>query len=194
MDARILLENGMDFVAPKKKELLLLLLWLVRGWLVDEQKWDFFMIAQFLRLQNATTFFKGKIKMCLMLHYQHFQNAQSISKCNVHSVPWWKVSDLAVVLATCPPRRSRKKTARGGGCEFLDCCLLGNAFVSLWCPEKNTKRGWIHDSSPNLMMGGFQSCWGFQGRVTKLRSGERIFPVLIARLLGKAAIFGKGLT
>jgi len=59
---------------------------------------------------------------------------------------------------------------------------------------KKHEKGWIHDSSPNLMMGGFQSCWGFQGRVTRLRSGERIFPVLIAGLLGKAAIFGKGLT
>lgn len=94
---------------------------LLVGW---RQKWDFFHHSAVLAPSKCNNLFQGK--MCLMLHYQHFQNVQSISTCNVHSVPWWEVSDLAVILATCPPRRSRKKTARGGEANF-------------WCPEKSRK-------------------------------------------------------
>ena len=174
-----------DFVPPRQKGA-----FVVSGWLLDRNVF-FSVTTKLLHLQEGQVSKPKKTKMCLMLNYRNFQNVQSISTCNVHSVPWWEVSDLAVVLATCPPRRSTKNSAGRG--EVLVVVSWETPLFRSGALKKHEK-GWIHYSSPNLMIGGFQSCWGFQGGVTRLRSGERIFPVLIAGLLGKAAIFGKGLT
>lgn len=167
MDARILLENGMDFVAPKKKELLLLLLWLVRGWLVDEQKWDFFMIAQFLRLQNATTFFKGKKQdvshvalSTLPKRPKHFK-VQCAQRTLMESF-WPGCSS-----GNLPSSAFEEKNSAGRGVRIFGLLFAGKRLCFALVPWKKDEKGLDSWFFTKPYDGGFSIMLGFSGSCHK---------------------------